>query len=121
MQKIFLIGYLGKDPEARYTPDGKQIATFSVGVSEKRGEEKVTSWYQITAWEKLAEIAHEYLKKGMKVFIEGKLLFDPKTGGPRLFSRQDGSAGTAFNVVAANIQFMAAKGQDAAAAGDVPD
>lgn len=77
--KVTLLGNLGKDPEVRTTPSGSQVASFSVATAEKykdknSGEWKeVTDWHNIVMWDKLAEIAGQYLKKGSKVFIEGKL------------------------------------------------
>lgn len=78
LNKVQLIGLLGKDPELKYTPSGVAVATFSIATSEKwkdadgNSQEK-TEWHNIVAWKKLAEICGEYLKKGKKVYIEGKL------------------------------------------------
>jgi len=81
INKVTLVGYLGKDPEARYTPSGKLVASFSVAITERwkdhSGEKKErTEWINIEAWEKLGEICREYLHKGSQVFIEGKLKTD---------------------------------------------
>ena len=78
LNKVLLIGNLGKDPEMKYTPQGKPMTTFSVAVSRRRqtpdGEWKdETEWFRIIAWEKLAEQCNEYLRKGSKVYIEGRL------------------------------------------------
>ena len=78
LNKVMLIGNLGKDPELKYTPSGVAVATFSIATSEQwkdqdgNAQEK-TEWHNIVAWRKLAEIVGEYLKKGKKVYIEGKL------------------------------------------------
>ena len=78
LNKVSLIGNLGKDPELKYTPSGVAVATFSIATSESwkdkdgNAQEK-TEWHNIVAWRKLAEICGEYLKKGKKVYIEGKL------------------------------------------------
>jgi len=78
LNKVMLIGNLGKDPELKYTPSGVAVATFSLATSEQwkdqdgNAQEK-TEWHNIVAWRKLAEIVGEYLKKGKKVYIEGKL------------------------------------------------
>ena len=79
VNKVFLIGNLGRDPESKYMPNGKAVANFSVATSEQwkdknTGEKKEeTEWNRITCYDKLAEIVGQYLRKGSKVYIEGKL------------------------------------------------
>lgn len=78
VNKFIGIGNLGKDPEMRFMPDGKAVCNFSIAISErykdKSGESKeVTEWVNVAFFGKLAEIAGEYLKKGSKVYIEGKM------------------------------------------------
>lgn len=78
LNKVMLIGNLGKDPELKHTPSGVAVATFSIATSDtwkdKDGNaQEKTEWHNIVAWRKLAEICGEYLKKGKKVYIEGKL------------------------------------------------
>ena len=78
LNKVMLIGNLGKDPELKYTPSGVAVATFSMATSEQWKDQdgnaqERTEWHNIVAWRKLAEIVGEYLKKGKKVYIEGKL------------------------------------------------
>lgn len=77
VNKVFLIGNLGKDPEVKYTPSGVQIAKFSLATSErvKRGDnwEEKTDWHNVVLFARQAEYAKEYLKKGMTVFIDGKI------------------------------------------------
>jgi single-strand DNA-binding protein len=78
VNKFIGIGNLGRDPEMRFMPDGKAVCNFSIAISEKykdkSGESKeVTEWVNIALFGKLAEIAGEYLKKGSKVYIEGKM------------------------------------------------
>lgn len=78
LNKVILIGNLGKDPELRYTNSGVPVGTFSLATNEqwKDSEGNVqerTEWHNIVAWQKLAEICAEYLKKGSKVYIEGRL------------------------------------------------
>jgi len=78
-QKITIVGNCGKDPEIRYLPDGKAVANFSLATSERwkdKGTGEVvekTEWHRCTAFERLAEIIGEYVKKGSKVLVEGKL------------------------------------------------
>ena len=78
VNKFIGIGNLGKDPEMRFMPDGKAVCNFSIAISEKykdkSGESKeVTEWVNVALFGKLAEIAGEYLKKGSKVYVEGKM------------------------------------------------
>lgn len=91
VNKVILIGNLGKDPELRYTNSGVAVATFSMATTEswKDAEgnlQERTQWHTIVAWRKLAETCGEYLKKGSKVFVEGKLqyrTYDDKNGVKR--------------------------------------
>jgi single-strand DNA-binding protein len=78
LNKVMLIGNLGKDPEVKYTPSGVPVAKFSLATNErykdKGGEwQDRTEWHNIVAWQRLAEIVGEYVKKGSKVYIEGRL------------------------------------------------
>ena len=78
LNKVMVIGHLGRDPEMRYTPSGRPVTTFTVAVSrtwntadgERRSE---TEWFNIVAWGNLAEICKQYLHKGQQVYIEGRL------------------------------------------------
>ncbi|MFZ1977648.1 MAG: single-stranded DNA-binding protein [Bacteroidota bacterium] len=91
INKVILIGNLGQDPELRYTSGGVAVATFSLATNENwkdqdgNAQEK-TQWHNLVAWRKLAEICGEYLKKGSKVYIEGRLQYrnyDDKNGVKR--------------------------------------
>ena len=78
VNKVILIGNLGSDPELRFTPSGVQVANFSLATSEswtdKAGErQERAEWHRIVLWRRLAEVAGQYLKKGSKIYIEGKL------------------------------------------------
>ncbi len=78
LNKAMIIGNLGQDPELRYTPSGVAVANFSVATSEKwkdkdGNDQEKTEWHRVVIWRKLAEICGEYLKKGSKVYLEGKL------------------------------------------------
>src|SRR5512146_765832 len=78
VNKVILVGHLGKDPEVKYTPSGTAVASFSIATSERYKDkdgnwQDRTEWHNIVLWQRLAEIAGEYLKKGSKVYIEGKL------------------------------------------------
>ncbi len=120
-QKLTVIGNLGNDPEMRYTPTGQQVTTFSVAASEKwTGQDNQlherTVWFRATAWGKTAETCNTYLKKGSKVYIEGRLTADEK-GSPRLFTRKDGTMGASFEVTVTTIKFLSPKNSGETASG----
>lgn len=78
VNKVILLGNLGKDPEVKYTPNGTAVAKFSLATNDRYKDKEGnwqdrTEWHNITAWARTAEIAGEYLKKGSKVYIEGSL------------------------------------------------
>jgi single-strand DNA-binding protein len=94
LNRIQLIGRLGKDPETRTTPNGKRVCTFSVAVGhnwkDKNGEAKsLTDWFNIEAWSKLGEICQQYLHKGKLVYLEGRMKTDKyeHNGEARYFSK----------------------------------
>ena len=75
INKVTLLGNVGKDPEIKTTTTGKKVATFSLATTEKYGDNSKTSWHSIVVWEKLAEICEKYVKKGSQLFIEGKISY----------------------------------------------
>jgi single-strand DNA-binding protein len=91
INKIILIGNLGQDPELRYTSSGVAVASFSMATSESWKDQdgnvqEKTQWHKLVAWRKLAEIVGEYLKKGSKVYVEGRIQYrsyDDKNGVKR--------------------------------------
>ncbi|OGO13027.1 MAG: hypothetical protein A2Y53_07820 [Chloroflexi bacterium RBG_16_47_49] len=94
LNRIQLIGYLGKDPEVRFTPKGSKVCTFSIAVSRRwkssAGEEKeATDWFNVEAWGHLGEICKQYLHKGRLVFLEGHLRTDryDREGETRYFTK----------------------------------
>ena len=114
--KIIFVGNLGQDPEMRYMPDGQAVTNFSVA-SNRRWTDKTTgepreetTWVRVAAWGKLAETVNQYLSKGRKVLVEGRLNPDPATGGPKNFTRHDGTVGTSYEVVASNVTFLDSSG-----------
>lgn len=70
VNKVILVGNLGRDPEVRHTESGKAVANFSLAVTERKYQD--TEWFNITAWDKLGEICGEYLNKGSQVYVEGR-------------------------------------------------
>jgi len=95
LNRVQLIGRLGKDPETRFTPNGKKVANFSLAVGERwkttGGEAKEnTEWFNIEAWGRLGEICQQYLQKGRLVFIEGRLKtdrYEDKGGETKYFTK----------------------------------
>jgi len=109
--KVILIGNLGRDPELRYTPQGTPVTTFTVATNRvytnAAGEQmQETVWFRVSAWGRLAETCNQYLRRGMRVYIEGRLVPDPNTGSPRMFTRQDGTVGTSFELRAQLVKFL---------------
>ena len=105
VNKVILVGNLGKDPEVRHLENGAAVANFSIATSEtykdRKTGEKVsqTEWHNIVAWRGLAEIAERYLKKGQKVYIEGKL----KT---RSWQDQDGNNRYSTEIITDNLTML---------------
>jgi single-strand DNA-binding protein len=108
VNKVIIIGHLGRDPEMKYTPSGVPVANFSIATSEtwkdkNTGEkQEKTEWHRIVAWNRLAEICGEYLKKGSQVYLEGKLQ-------TRSWDK-DGETRYATEIVAQSMQMLGAKG-----------
>ncbi|MCS6906660.1 MAG: single-stranded DNA-binding protein [Anaerolineales bacterium] len=113
---IILAGNLGRDPEMRYTPTGQAVTTFSVAVDDSytssTGERiSRTIWFRVSVWGKQAEVANQYLKKGAKVLVEGRLVVDASTGGPRTWNRQDGTVAASFEVSARTFRFLSPRAE----------
>ena len=114
LNRIILIGRLTRDPELRYTPNGKAVASFSLAVDRGRTNaqgEKETDFIDIVVWDKQAETCANYLGKGRLVAVEGRLQI-------RSYETQDGQKRKAAEVVAQNVRFLDSKGKSAQAAGD---
>jgi len=113
VNKVILVGRLGRDPEVRYTPDGTAVANFSIATSEEwrdknSGEKKErTEWHRIVAWRRLGEICGQYLTKGREVYVEGRLQ-------TRSYE-QDGTTKYMTEIIASTVQFLG--GRDDAGAG----
>lgn len=114
LNKVLLIGNLGKDPELSYTASGVAVAKFSVATGERWKDQEGntqerTEWHNIVAWRKLAEICGQYLKKGSKVYLEGRLQtrsWDDKNTGVKRYATE---------VIADNLIMLDSKGASAAA------
>ena len=113
---IIIVGNVGRDAEMRYTPSGAAVASFSVATNRQytasSGEKvKETVWFRISAWGKQAEVCNQYVNKGRKVLVEGRLTADPDTGGPRVWTGQDGSQRASFEVTAGTVRFLSSRGE----------
>ncbi len=117
-QRIIIIGNLGRDPEQRFTPDGTPVTSFSVATSRRYGEKDETTWFRVTVWGKQAESCNQYLHKGSKVLVEGRLRPD-ESGNPTVFQRKDGSWGSSYEVTADAVKFLSGKADELADV-DVP-
>jgi single-strand DNA-binding protein len=111
---IIIVGNLGRDPEMRYTPSGQAVTNFSVATSRQytgsNGEPvKETIWFRVSTWGKQAETCNQYLKKGRKVLVEGRLVPDATTGGPRIWTRQDGTSAASFEISASTVRFLSSQ------------
>jgi single-strand DNA-binding protein len=103
----------------RFTPSGQAVTSFSVATSRSYTNnqgEKVdeTTWFRISVWGPQAESCNQYLSKGRPVLVVGRLRPDPQSGGPRVFTRKDGSTGASFEVNALNVRFLPSGRGDAA-------
>lgn len=109
-QRLTLVGNLGADPELRYTGSGEAVCNFSMAVNRKwntdDGQRQETTWFRITVWGSQGEVVNQYLSKGRPVLIEGRLNPDPKTGGPRIWTTQEGEARTSYEVTAHTVRFL---------------
>nr|DAK26335.1 MAG TPA: Single strand binding protein [Caudoviricetes sp.] len=126
LNKVILIGRLGRDPETRFMPNGEAVCNFSVATSEKYTDkngqrQEATEWHNVTMCRKLAEIAGQYLKQGSQVYIEGKIK-------SRKYTDKNGVERTAYDIIAnelkmlgGNTQTPAQKPQPAQAQEDIDD
>jgi single-strand DNA-binding protein len=108
---LVIVGNLGRDPELRYTPQGKPVTNFSMAVNRKwtsadGSENEEVTWFRIVAWGRLAETCAQYLSKGRQVLVQGMLRPDPDTGGPRIWTGNDGIPRASFEVNARNVRFL---------------
>lgn len=102
--KITIVGYLGRDPELKHTPQGNAVCKFSVATTERRknaqGEpEETTTWFRVTVWGRQAELANEYLSKGRQVYVEGRLRLEE-------YVDREGHTRISPEVTALDLQFL---------------
>jgi single-strand DNA-binding protein len=112
VNKVILVGNLGKDPEVKYTPQGTPVAKFSLATNERFKDkdgnwQDRTEWHNIVLWQRLAEIAGEYLKKGSKVYIEGRIRTDSWD------DKQTGQKKYMTNIVGQDLVLLSGRGEGA--------
>jgi single-strand DNA-binding protein len=115
-QIIIIAGNLGRDPEMRYTPAGQAVTNLSVATNrtwnDKEGNpQKETTWFKVAVWGKQAESCNEYLTKGRPVLVEGRLRPDPETGGPRVWTGNDGQPRASYEITASTVRFLGSRGE----------
>ncbi|KPL06938.1 hypothetical protein AMJ86_06510 [bacterium SM23_57] len=103
----------------RYTPSGQAVTNFSVATNRQYtasdGQQvKETVWFRVSAWGRQAETCNQFLRQGSRVLVEGRLTSDPATGGPRIWTRQDGTSAASFEVSAATVRFLSTRQEDEA-------
>jgi single-strand DNA-binding protein len=108
VNKIIVIGHLGRDPEMRYTPNGQAVTSFSVASSRRYttsgGEQREeTEWFNVSAWGKLGETCNQYLTKGQQVYIEGRM-------SSRTYEGRDGTTRVSIDVFLNDVQFLGGRG-----------
>ena len=113
VNKVILVGRLGKDPETRYTGGGQAVCNFSLATDEsfkdRNGErQKRTEWHKIVVWAKQAEIAQQYLKKGSQIYLEGRIQ-------SREWTDKEGQKRTSYEIVATNFRMLGSRADSMAA------
>jgi single-strand DNA-binding protein len=108
--KIIIVGYLGRDPELRYTPQGTPVCDFSIATNERRKDKSGeaqdhATWFKVTFWRNSAEVANQYLRKGSQVYIEGTL-------SQRDWQDRDGNTRTSLEVQGTNLQFIGSRSEE---------
>ena len=99
LNRVQLIGNLGADPEMRYTPGGKAVSNMRIAVNTGFGENQRTDWFTIVAWDRLAEACAEYLQKGSRIYLEGRLQI-------RTWKGDDGQTRYVTEIVARQVIFL---------------
>ena len=122
-QKLIIIGNLSRNPEMRYSAEGKPVTNFSVATSREYNGEKETTWFRVSVFGKQAESCNQYLEKGSKVLVEGRLSPDKVTGSPKVWTKKDGSCGSSYEMTADTVRFLSSRGEPEQvdeAADDIP-
>lgn len=109
VNKVILIGNIGQEPTSRTTTSGKTVVSCSLATSMKRGGDTTTEWHRLVIWDKLAELVLQYVHKGSKVYVEGRLTY-------RKFTDKQGQEKETTEIVVSEVKFLDAKksGEDSA-------
>ena len=139
--RITIIGFVGQDPQMRYTEDGTPVTNFSVATRQVVSKERVagcptgwkeslngknwelTTWFRITCWRKLAEATNQFMEKGSQVFVEGELRGNASDGSqnPRIWQGNDGEHRASYEVTARTVKFLGKReGNGGAPIGEPP-
>ena len=141
LHKVTIIGFIGQDPQMRFTPDGTPVTNFSVAtrqvVSKERCQDcpegwkeslngknwELTTWFRVAAWRKLGEAINEFAGKGMQVYVEGELRGEAVDGtqNPRVWTGNDGEHRASYEITARVVKFLGKReGNGAAPTGEAP-
>lgn len=113
---LIIVGNLGRDPEMRFTPSGKAVTNFSVAsnrtyTGSDGNQVKETIWFRVAAWGRMAEVCNQYLRKGSKVLVEGRLI-PGDDGSPTVWTKQDGTPASSYEVSASTVKFLSSRGDN---------
>jgi single-strand DNA-binding protein len=116
-QKLIIVGNLGRDPEMRYTPSGQAVTNLNIATNRRWTDnnnqpQEETVWFRVSVWGKQAEACNQYLSKGRQVLVEGRLTVDKETGGPRVWTDQNGKPRASYEVTAFEVHFLGGKGDN---------
>ena len=117
--RLIIVGTLGRHPEMRYLPSAQEVTNINVAsnrvYTDSNGQRvEETTWFRVSVWGNQAEAVNQYLRQGSKVLVEGRLNPDPDTGGPRTYTRNDGTPGASFEVTARRVVFLSSRAEDEA-------
>ena len=115
-QKLIIVGNLGNDPEMRYTPSGQAVTNLSIATNRRwtdgsGQQQEETVWFRVSVWGKQAETCNQYLTKGQKVLVEGRLTPDKESGGPRIWTDQNGKPKASYEMTAFEVRFLGSRGE----------
>ena len=99
LNKVQIIGNVGKDPEMRFTGNGTPVTSFSVAATEKYNDKETTEWFNVVAWQKLAEVCNQFLSKGKQVYVEGRQQ-------TRKWDSDDGQTHYKTELIASRVLFL---------------
>jgi single-strand DNA-binding protein len=124
-QTITIIGRAGRDPELKYTAGGDPVCSFSLATDRswtgKDGQKQTeTTWFRVSVFGKQAEIVNQYLRKGRLALVEGRLVVDAATGGPRVYQGKDGVHKSSLEIAANTVRFLSSPAEEQATPAAAP-